>query len=233
MYLPPHNIQSDPARLRALVTANPLGAWVFAGEDGLIANHLPFLLMDDVSESAPSAASADQQRVTLQGHVARANPVWRALPEHLPSVVMFQGPDAYITPAWYPSKAAHGKVVPTWNYAVVHAEGIARAIEDRAWIRAHVERLTALHEAGNTPLWAVSDAPADYIEHMLDAIVGVEIVVTRLTGKWKVSQNRPATDRAGVVTGLREKGDAGAQAMAELVAEHCVQPVDAPTGAAT
>jgi transcriptional regulator len=233
MYLPSHNVQSDPDRLRALITAHPLGAWVVSGDDGLVANHVPFLLEEHGPETPSSTDSGNQPRITLQGHVARANPVWRALPGRSPTIVMFQGPDAYITPAWYPSKAAHGKVVPTWNYAVVHAEGIARAIEDRAWIRAHVERLTALHEAGNERPWAVKDAPADYLETMLGAIVGIEIVVTRLTGKWKVSQNRPVPDRVGVVEGLRRKGDAGARAMADLVAEHCVPSPTVLPGDAT
>jgi transcriptional regulator len=131
--------------------------------------------------------------------------------------VIFQGPDAYVSPAWYPTKRASGKVVPTWNYAVVHAHGRVRFIDDRAWLRAFVERLTNRHEAARPEPWQVSDAPADYVEGMLGAIVGLEIRLTRLVGKWKVSQNRPAEDRDGAADGLvREAGDAGAS-MARLI----------------
>jgi transcriptional regulator len=148
------------------------------------------------------------------GHVARANPVWRSLG---PSVAVFQGPQAYISPSWYPSKRAHGKVVPTWNYAVVHAHGLPRAIESRDELLAIVTRLTQVHEADSAVPWAVGDAPADFLEQVLKAIVGIEMPVERLIGKWKVSQNRSAPDRLGIVAGLQQLADAQSLAMAALV----------------
>jgi transcriptional regulator len=126
-------------------------------------------------------------------------------------LVVFQGPQAYVTPSWYPSKAGHGKAVPTWNYAMVQAHGRLRAIEDPAWLEAFVTRLTGRHEAGRTPPWRVSDAPADFLASMLGGIVGIEIEVTRLEGKFKLSQNRPDEDRAGVVAGLRADAAGGLQ----------------------
>ena len=146
----------------------------------------------------------------LRGHVARANPLWRTARSDVDSLVVFQGPQGYVSPAWYPSKAEHGKVVPTWNYVMVQARGTLRAIDDAAWLRAlrHAPDRAPRGARGAAP-WAVTDAPADYVETMLRAIVGIEITLTSLTGKWKVSQNRPAADRAGVVAGLMsEHGDA-------------------------
>src|SRR5690606_21881976 len=127
---------------------------------------------------------------TLEGHVARANPVWKSLADGVESIVLFQGADAYITPSWYPGKRTHGKVVPTWNYVVVHAHGTPRLIEDRAWLREHLELLTNEQEAGAEEPWRVSDPPQDYTEGLMGAIVGVEIPISKLVGKWKVSQNR-------------------------------------------
>ena len=154
---------------------------------------------------------------TLRAHVARANPVWRDHAGTREVLVVFHGPQAYITPSWYPSKAATHKVVPTWNYIVVQARGRLRAIDDPAWVHALVTRLTARFEATLPAPWAVADAPAVYIDTMLRAIVGIEIPVERLIGKWKVSQNRSDADRLGVAGGLAE-GEADAQAMAPLVA---------------
>lgn len=213
MYLPAHFEETDSAALHALIRAHPLGAWVVqSGDAGLAANHIPFLL-----EAQRGAFG------TLVGHVARANPVWHALDGGggADSLVMFQGPQSYVSPSWYASKREHGKVVPTWNYAVVHAHGAARAIHDRQWLLDLVTRLTAEHEAATGPEpWQVADAPRDYIEHMLDAIVGVEIPIARLIGKWKVSQNRAQADRQGVAAGLlaHRKNDDEAAAMAALVA---------------
>ena len=153
---------------------------------------------------------------TLRGHVARANPVWREA-AGAQVLAAFQGPQAYITPSWYPSKAASAKVVPTWNYAVVHARGTLRVTEDAAWLRALVGRLTDVHEASRAHRWQVDDAPADYIEQMLRAIVGIEIEITSLQGKWKVSQNRSAADRAGVAAGLGSIDSDAARAMAGLI----------------
>jgi transcriptional regulator len=203
VYIPDYHAETDLAVLHALIVAHPLGAWVTAGADGLVANHIPFLL-----------DPARGEHGTLCAHVARANPVWRTLSA---SVVLFQGPESYITPSWYPSKHQHGKAVPTWNYAVVHAHGLPRVQDDAAWLHAHLERLTATHEATQAVPWQLADAPADYTRRMIGAIVGIEIPIDRLAGKWKVSQNRPHADKLGVVAGLVGRGDAGATAMAELV----------------
>jgi len=146
--------------------------------------------------------------------------VWRRLSSSEPSVVIFQGPHAYISPSWYPSKQTDGQVVPTWNYAVVHAHGSPALIEDARSLLALVDRLTSVHESGRTSPWKTSDAPAAYIEKRLTAIVGIEIPITRLEGKWKVSQNQPARNREGVMAGLRQGAGQAAEAMARLIADH-------------
>lgn len=209
MYLPKHFEETDPRVLHALIDAHPLGAWVTLGDDGLLVNHLPFLL--DAGRGPHG---------TLVGHVARANPVWRSFSTTLDSVIVFQGAEAYVTPSWYPSKRAHGKVVPTWNYAVVHAHGMPRAIEDPAWLLELVTRLTDRHEAARAAPWKVSDAPADFTARLVETIVGIEIPVARLVGKWKVSQNRPEADKSGVADGLLDRGDAVSAEMAALVKRH-------------
>ena len=191
MYLPRHFEQNDPQALAGLMHAHPLATLVVAGPDGLSADHVPLLW--------------DPEARLLHGHVARANPLAHAAPG-TPVLAVFQGSDAYVSPAWYASKAEHGKVVPTWNYAVVHARGTLRPIDDAAWLRTFLGRLTERHESTRAKPWAIGDAPADYIEQTLRAIVGIEIAVDTLAGKWKVSQNRSAADRAGVVRGLREDG---------------------------
>jgi transcriptional regulator len=194
MYLPKHFEETDRSVLHGLMRAHPLAAWVTTDGDGaFVANHVPFLVDPDRGENG-----------TLIAHVARANPVWRTTAR---SVIIFQGPHAYVSPSWYPTKQESGKVVPTWNYAVVHAHGTPRAIEDRDWLLRLVSRLTDTHEAGRPARWQVTDAPADYIDQMLRAIVGIEMPIERLEGKWKVSQNRSAADRAGVVKGLEALGD--------------------------
>ena len=205
MYLPVLNRQSDPAQTHRLIAEHPLGAWVVGAAGGLVANHIPFFLVAGPADGDGGLPGHSASPGTLHAHVARANPVWHLLRDDVQSLVMFQGPQAYISPAWYPAKAEHGKVVPTWNYAVVQAEGTARAIHDRDWLHAHVARLTALQESGRAEPWQVTDAPADYIERMVDAIVGIEITLRSLTGKWKVSQNRPLADRVGVARGLRQE----------------------------
>lgn len=206
MYNPPHFKEDRVPVLHALIRDHPLAALVTVGPDGLVANHIPM-------EVDPGPAPLG----TLRGHVSRANPVWHAHSAEVEALAIFQGPQAYVTPAWYPAKRETGKVVPTWNYAVVHARGPLRVIEDRDWLRALVGRLTAQHEAGRPDPWQVTDAPGDYVETQLRGIVGVEIPITRLEGKWKVSQNRPADDRAGVAAGLRGAGDPTGRAVSDLV----------------
>jgi transcriptional regulator len=191
--------------MHALIRAHPLATLVTVSGGVAEANHLP-LLVD--SDPMPNGS--------LRGHVARANPLWRQVPEG-EVLAVFQGPQAYVTPSWYPSKHEHGKVVPTWNYAVVHVRGPLVVHDDREWLRDLVSRLTDAREAGLPRPWGVGDAPADYVDRMLEAIVGIEIPVASIEGKWKVSQNRQPADRAGVAAGLRTAGDPGALAMAALV----------------
>ena len=200
MYLPAHFAETRPHVLRDFVAAHPLGLLVTQNRAGGIdANSVPFFLDAD-DDASPGV---------LRAHVARANAIWKEARDDVDALVVFQGAEGYVSPAWYPSKAEHGKVVPTWNYVMVQARGRLRAIDDRAWLRDFVSRLTDRHEAGRPAPWAASDAPADFLETMLGAIVGIEITLSSLVGKWKVSQNRSAADRAGVVEGLvRERGDA-------------------------
>ena len=188
--------------LHALIKAHPLATLVVTTEAGLEANHIP-LLMDP----APGPFG------TLRGHVARANPVWRTFNADTEALAVFQGPQGYITPSWYPSKAQHGKVVPTWNYAVVHAHGPLKIHEDAEWLRVLVTRLTQRQESRRAKPWHVSDAPGDYIDTMLKAIVGIEIPVSRLQGKWKMSQNRLPQDRDGVVGALESQADEASQSL--------------------
>ena len=211
MYLPAHFEETRPEALHALLRSHPLGLLVTTDAAGaLAANSVPFIL--DVDSADPTGGPG-----ILRAHVARANPLWREARGDVESLVVFQGPQAYISPGFYPSKAEHGKVVPTWNYVMVQARGRLRAIDDAPWLRAFVTRLTERHEAPRAQPWAVSDAPADYIETMLRGIVGIELVLTSLVGKWKVSQNRSAADREGVARGLDEFGHADAAALSGAV----------------
>jgi transcriptional regulator len=206
MYLPRHFEETRVETLHELIRAHPLGALVTLTAGGLDADHIPFEI-----DAAPAPLG------TLRGHVARANPVWREAGGDVEALVLFQGPETYVSPSWYPSKQETARVVPTWNYVVVHAHGPLRVIDDREWLRTFVTRLTDRHEADRRDRWKVTDAPAEFIDKQLGAIVGLEIPLTRLVGKWKASQNRPAPDRAGVVEGLRRQGDPASAAMAEAV----------------
>jgi transcriptional regulator len=216
MYQPAHFIESRPEVLHALIRQHPLGLLITHGPDGLEANTLPFLF-------DPAAGGACGQ---LMGHVARANPLWITSPDgaevEREVLVVFQGPQAYISPNWYPSKADTGKVVPTWNYVMVQARGRLRAVDNPAAARAIVTRLTQAHEAKQARPWSVEDAPADYVDAMLKAIVCIEIAVDKLEGKWKISQNHPAANRAGVAAGLHAAGGDEAAAMARLVDNRAV-----------
>jgi transcriptional regulator len=186
--------------------SHPLAVLVTSGADGLNANHVPF-------EFDPAPAPFG----TLRAHVARANPVWREFSKDVEPLVIFQGPQIYITPSWYQTKNETGKVVPTFNYIVVHAYGSMRAIEDAGWLRRFVGGLTDRFETPRAQRWAVSDAPEEFVATQLRAIVGIEIAVTRLIGKWKTSQNRSVADQEGVVAGLRESNDPVAQSMAAAI----------------
>ena len=209
MYLPAAFAETRPDVLHALLRAHPLGLLITQSSAGeLRADSVPFVLDAD-----PAGGPG-----ILRAHVARANPLWGDSRTDLDSLVVFQGPQAYVSPSLYPSKAAHGKVVPTWNYVMAQARGRLRAVDDAPWLRAFVTRLTERHEAARADPWAVTDAPADFIDATLRAIVGIELPLTALTGKWKVSQNRSAEDRAGVEHGLRAQGDDEARALADWVA---------------
>jgi transcriptional regulator len=208
MYSPSQFEETRIETLHALIRAHPLGTLVTLGPAGLEANHIPFEVHPD---SAPFGI--------LRAHVARANPVWRDFSADVGAMVVFQGPSAYVTPSWYAAKRETGKVVPTYNYAVVHAYGPMRAVEDRSWLRALVGRLTDRFEAARAQPWRVTDAPADFVDNLLGAIVGLEIPLTRLVGKWKMSQNRPAADHPGIVKGLRETQAPDAAEVAKLVEE--------------
>jgi transcriptional regulator len=206
MYIPKHFDEPRIEVLHELIRARPLSTLVTLSSHGLNANHVPMLLS---AEAGPFG--------TLHGHVARANPVWQDFSKEVEVLAIFHGPEAYITPSWYATKAETGKVVPTWNYAVAHAYGTLRIIDDASWLPAHLAALTAHNEAAFPAPWQLSDAPQDYTEKLMGAIVGIEIVITRLSGKWKVSQNQPAQNQETVIAGLRGQADGESQAMAALV----------------
>jgi transcriptional regulator len=197
VYIPRLYAEDRPEELAAFITAHPLGALVTAGASGeLFATHLPFVF-----------DPASGEYGVLEGHIARANPHHELARDGSETLVIFTGPNAYVTPNWYPGKATHGREVPTWNYVAVHAYGTLRLIDDPAWLLAHLRRLSDRSEAdllapaGETP-WRVDDAPAEFIAQQMKAIVGVEVRVTRLEGKWKMSQNRTAEAIDAVVAGL-------------------------------
>lgn len=205
MYEPPLFREDDREMQHALIAARPLGLLITAGAGGLQANAVPFLLEPGIGASG-----------TLRAHLAKANPQWREIGEGAEALVVFQGADAYVTPSWYETKRQTGKVVPTWNYAMVQVRGVARAVEDAEWLHAQVSALTHRHEDARPAPWAVTDAPESFVAGQIKGIVGIEIAIRAISGKWKVSQNRPEADRVGVAEGLEQ--DAGGQSeMAELV----------------
>jgi transcriptional regulator len=201
MYLPKHFAETDVAALHALMRARPLATLVTHGPADLNANHIPLSLVAD--EATPYGM--------LHGHIARANPLAEEIAAGCPGLAIFHGPEAYISPNWYATKAETGRAVPTWNYTAVHAAGELRCIDDPEWILGQLNALTAEHEATQPQPWSVSDAPADYIEKMLGAIVGIEFRITRLTGKWKTSQNQPPANQASLIAAL------DGQPMADLI----------------
>ena len=190
MYIPASFREDRPEELHALIRAHPLGTLVTQGGDGLQASPLPFLL----------------DNTTLRAHMARANSHWKAL-DGCDCLVIFMGPDAYVTPDWYPSKAATHKVVPTWNYAAVHVRGTLRVVDEPGWLAQQIADLTAAHEAIRPAPWSPADAPADFIATQMKAVVGLEIAITAIEGKWKMSQNREAADREGVIRGMGDPAD--------------------------
>ncbi len=206
MYIPQHFREDRVDVLHDLIRSRGLATLVTLSADGLMANHIPMIL-------EPAAGPLG----TLRGHVSRANPQWReSLPEP-EALAIFQGPSAYISPSWYKTKQETGRVVPTYNFVVVHAHGKFRTFEDAESLERNVRALTALHESAFALPWSVDDAPRDFIQSQLKGIVGIEIAISRLEGKWKVSQNRPAVDRTGVVGALRGDGDPSHAAMADWI----------------
>jgi transcriptional regulator len=210
MYLPAAFREDRLQTLHALIRAHPLATLITAGPGGLIANLAPFILADA------------GEKGTLRAHIARASDQVEALRSGVETLVVFQGPEAYITPSWYAAKKEHGRVVPTWNYVVVQARGTPRLIDDPGWIRTQIGELTASQENRRAEPWKVTDAPEPFIAGQLGAIVGVEIPIAAIEGKWKVSQNRSAADRKGVEEGLRREGLS--EEIARLVAERAPKP---------
>lgn len=206
MYLPPQFEEQRVEILHQLVHDHPLGALVTSGANGLNADHIPFEILPGPEPFG-----------SLRAHLARSNPLWKNHAPESESLVIFQGAQSYISPSWYASKAEDGRVVPTYNYMVVHAYGRLRVIEDRQALRAMLESLVEKFEAAQRCPWKVDDAPSDHIDRLLQAIVGIEMPITRLVGKWKVSQNQPPKNRASVEQALRKKGDENALAMADAV----------------
>ena len=207
MYLPPHFEATDPASLHRLMRAYPLGALVTQGPQGLDANHLPFEFDADEGEHG-----------ILRAHVARNNPLWQEVKEGQEVLVIFRAVEGYISPNWYPSKQAHHKQVPTWNYAVVHAHGRIRVRDDARFVRRLLATLTRTQEAAGPAPWKMADAPRDYIEAMVQAVVGIEIEIDQLVGKFKLSQNKEKEDREGAIQGARVRdGEALVNAMQEAM----------------
>jgi transcriptional regulator len=207
LYLPAHFNETRPEVMHALMRTYPLSTLVTQCDSGLVANHLP---VQTIAEPKPLGS--------IRGHIARANPLWREYRAESQALAIFQGPQVYISPSFYPSKAKTGEVVPTWNYVVVHASGTLRFIHDAGWLRDFVSGLTATHEAPRSAAWKIDDAPASYIEKMLSLIVGFEFSIVTLAGKWKVSQNRPQVDQQGVLLNLQNAADPNSREMAAMLA---------------
>jgi transcriptional regulator len=208
LYLQSHFEETDPGAIRSLVAGHPLGMLITAGPDGISANHIPLLLDEQRGE-----------RGSLIGHVARNNALWREYDPALEPLVVFQGPSAYISPNWYPTKQEMHQVVPTYNYAVVHVYGQLIVHDDQKWLRGVVGKLTKAMEARQPEPWRMGQAPAAFIESQLGNIVGIEIAISRVLGKWKMSQNRPDADKAGAAAGLLASGGAVEAEVAELILE--------------
>lgn len=214
MYIPAPHAESNKDTLFDFIATNPLGALVTASANGeLVATHMPWVIHRDRGEHG-----------TLEGHIARANSDHTANldlgdDQRVQALVIFTGPDAYISPSWYVSRSEHGKVVPTWNYVAVHVYGKARFTADREFLARHLERLVAAHEAAQSTPWRVGDAPGEYIERQMKAIVGVEVRIERIEGKWKMSQNRSPQDVAGVIDNLSNSPVAKDRAVAQIVAD--------------
>lgn len=207
MYVPNHFKEDDREKLQQYIRDYSFGLLIIADNEGLEANHVPFHL------SCGEKGSMGY----LQCHLARNNPLWQRLIDERPVLVVFQGPNAYISPSWYPDKTETGRVVPTWNYLTVHVEGNARVIHDPVWLNKHLHQLTDHNESVRENPWSVDDAPSDFTERLMQAIVGVEIKIETLTGKLKASQNQSEQNRMGVKTGLDATEEGHSRAMSKLI----------------
>jgi transcriptional regulator len=206
MFMPDHFRVEDAGEMHALMRARPFAALVSMTPSGLYGTHLPTVVKDEGRFG------------TIECHLARANPHWKDLAKGSEAMMIFQGAEGYITPNWYATKAQTGKAVPTWNYAIVHAYGRPAIMSDKEWLKRHVTELSAQQERSEPQPWAVSDAPENYIDVMLRGIVGFRFEITRLEGKWKMSQNREPQDRLGVIDGLKARASGDDIEIAEAVA---------------
>ncbi len=195
MYIPPHFAETRPEQLQRIIQDHPLGVLVTAAADGMDADHVPFEFDPDVGPHG-----------LLSAHVARANPLWTRCPTGSPVMVVFRGAQAYVSPNWYPSKHEAHRQVPTWNYEVVHAHGILTVLDDERFVRRMVARLTKRHEAAEPKPWKMGDSAPEFIDGLLRSIVGIEIAITSLVGKSKLSQNKDVRDRTGAADALEQRG---------------------------
>jgi len=208
MYIPKKFQQDDIKNFKDVMIEYPFATLITHNETGTDAEHIP-LLLNRVND-----------KDVLQGHIAKANPLWKNIKENTPVLIVFNGPNCYISPNYYPTKQDHGKVVPTWNYVVVHVKGIISAIHDEKWKLKMIDNLTNQHEKHQANPWVITDAPSEYINKMLPAIVGLEIEILSINGKWKVSQNQPERNKQGIYTALAQEGDHNAHKIAELVKDN-------------
>ncbi len=208
MHTPKKFKQDDLDKLKGLITEYPFATLISYGESGLEANHLPLILKEC------------DGKILLQGHIAKANDLWKNLENDVEVLIVFNGPNCYVTPNYYPTKKQHGKAVPTWNYVTVHVRGALSFVYEDAWNLQMINALTDQHEASQTMPWSTTDAPADYIQKMLPAIVGLQIEVSSITGQWKLSQNQPEPNQKGVVEGLSQETRINSQKIAALVDEN-------------
>lgn len=206
MYIPTTNEENNIAVLHTLIREHPLGTWAAIADGDIEVNHIPFVIKDNQGEFG-----------TLVCHVAKANPIWQRFSRANNSVITFHGDQAYISPSWYPSKHESGKAVPTWNYCVVHAYGVPQIIQQPDALLAHLHDLTDIHEANQALPWKVSDAPADFIERLCGAIVGIEIPIAKIIGKWKLGQNKSEADKLGTIAGLKSGKDAQQHGLANAL----------------
>jgi transcriptional regulator len=208
MYIPKRFLQDDITKLKGMMAAHSFATFITQNESKIEANHMPLIL------------NKSSQRVVLQGHIAKANPLWKSLKDKSEVLIIFNGPNCYISPNYYPTKKENGKVVPTWNYVSVHVKGIVSFIHDEQWILTMLNNLTDHYEANQPIPWSVNDAPQAYIDKMLSAIVGLEIEIVSITGKWKVSQDKTEVNQEGIIKGLSHEANSNAQNIATLVKEY-------------